>query len=151
MSREYGNQANSLAFWMLFLRGFNCFDYGPWQEAQRCRGCGTGFRLPTSHEIEAGIAKSLSEWVCHLCGAGAEMLVPWVGRCTMNLAVDGEKYSYRRWQWVKEDKLPERLRSRLHPSPTPKPSEDDFEARVKAAVEVELALRFQENKKDVPQ
>jgi hypothetical protein len=69
----------------------------------------------------------------------------------MNLAVDGEKYSYRRWQWVKEDKLPERLRSRLHPSPTPKPSEDDFEARVKAAVEVELALRFQENKKDVPQ
>jgi hypothetical protein len=109
--------------WQHFAGGDGTLIYreaGDWLEFYRCP-CGVG------HTTRWGIPNwDGPRWLCPLCGRGKDTLVKWIGRRTAN-----------RWEWKPESELPVDL------TPTGRiPPETDFDARVKAAVEVEVAIRM---------
>lgn len=104
------------------LGGQGFLTYGEvnkWLPFKRCP-CGVGYS--PRHE-PTGISTA-ERALCKECGRGADTLILWIGRRTAN-----------RWEWKPESELPANLvpGARL---------ETDFDARVKAAVEVEVAIRM---------
>jgi hypothetical protein len=117
--------------------GIECCDVGHWEQFLRCP-CGVGFTPAKRAEARDGKAASISRspenrWLCPGCGRDTETLVKWIGRRIAN-----------RWEWKPESELPADLRPKREsdkpPLETYEPGELD--RRVKAAVEVEVAVRM---------
>jgi hypothetical protein len=103
------------ADWDRVAPGDGCVTFrecGDWHAFERCP-CGVGYSLQWKREDPS---------LCAECGRGKDTLVKWVGRRTAN-----------RWEWKPEAELPADLRVT---------TESDFDARVRAAVEVEVAERM---------
>jgi hypothetical protein len=95
-------------------------EIAKWLEFDRCP-CGVGYS-PRKVDPTAPVGR----WLCATCGRGEGTLVKWIGRRTAN-----------RWEWKRESELPVDL------TPMGRLAHDsDFDARVKAAVEVEVAERM---------
>ena len=94
-------------------------DNGCWGEYFRCP-CGTGFST-----------SSMTFEFCTTCGRHAETyMIPWVGRRVAN-----------RWMWKPVDQLPRKLQLKVKSEKSNLDAGEEFERRVQAAVEVELASR----------
>jgi hypothetical protein len=108
------------------------FDVGKWEQFVRCP-CGVGYtpskRVAAREGKTQSPTKPDNRWLCNVCGRDTSTLVMWIGRRVSN-----------RWEWKPESELPVDLRPKKKEE---KNSEEEFEKRVKAAVEVELSLRAQ--------
>lgn len=105
---------------------------GLWQLFYRCP-CGVGYVGYERTKAAGGTAEKANitgpyRWLCKDCGRAADTTREWIGRRVWEV-----------WEWKPLSELPEDLRTR-HAASAPSPVED-FDARVKAAVEVELAAR----------
>jgi hypothetical protein len=107
-------------------------EIGRWAIFLRCP-CGVGFiprdRYQVLHPtpISPVETKGHARWLCPECGRAHATLIPWVGRRVAN-----------RWEWKPESELPDDLRIETPEAAQP----EDFDARVKAAAEVEVAIRM---------
>jgi len=122
------------------------FDVCKWEQFLRCPcGCGytpAGRVAERTGKAREGSAKiGANRWLCNSCGRDANTLIIWIGRRDSN-----------RWKWKPESELPMDLRPTRTPPPKQKEEknpEEEFEKRVKAAVEVEIALRAQVPKSEI--
>ena len=125
----------------------------PWAVLYRCLNCAKSLDRDKPEDKPK---------LCSGCGAGGEMLVPWVG-CTVEVKVHALRLINLGWpdsgsytNWVPFDRLAKEIVDELPVarnetgSDGAKPEtesqirerlEAEFDARVRAAVEIELALR----------
>lgn len=145
---KFGNQANEYNILCVFLLPFLALrSWSAWEIALRCVDCGAGLRYCTDGNGTPITDTSYRRAFCFYCGRSGTAAVPWVGR------FKGYGGSFMEWQWIPEEKLPPDLKELLRKTkPDPifeaaveaevkKRLNAEFDARVKAAVEVELEVR----------
>lgn len=109
------------------------FDVAKWEQFLRCP-CGVGYTPATRIAARTGKPcpgannSKADRWLCSCCGRTTDTLIIWIGRRDAN-----------RWTWKLESELPDDMKPKKKEV---KNFEEDFDKRVKAAVEVEIALRM---------
>lgn len=113
-----------------------------WALAHRCSHCDFGIYADWSKKAD----------MCVICGTPLERHIWWVGRTVAYRAFHiNDEDSYHAWEWVPEERLPDRLQKSkpklsqnleaLVQSEVEARIDAEFEARVQAAVEVALLER----------
>lgn len=143
LESDLGDAANTR--WGRVIRALFFGPYGDWHVALRCRTCGHGYAMGN------GERTGDNRWLCRFCGSDWTSLVRWIGRYSR----DGHILFNQIWEWLPMDRLPVDLQppdlrsaferrvsdevERLVPELVASRLDAEFEARVRAAVEVEMA------------
>lgn len=130
MSGEaYGDWANAYGWFAWLFWG----AWEHWHVAFRCRTCGVGYEIAKAGEPGRPLdASGDVRWLCDTCGADSAQVVRWIGRKRQRH--DYVKAQGYIWQWLPAEKLPADLQ--------PKPVRSKIEAEVEAEVEAEIARRL---------